>query len=126
MIRSLRTKRYPDADIAILEQTFFGEFQDASLDGDFVDTREEEILRVCNGLLSRGEIRRFSYGNLLYTELRSSYSHEFGSGRLIGFPFSERNCPAVSYWNYGKEPSETNQNEIDEIETHWRVHFKVE
>jgi hypothetical protein len=72
------------------------------------------------------EIRRSSYGNLLYTELRSSYSHEFRPGRQIGFPFSEASCPPVSYWNYRKEPSETNKNELEENDTFWRIHFKAE
>jgi hypothetical protein len=53
LIGWLRTQRGREAETAILEQAFLNNPQGASLDGDCVDKSEEEILRVCNGLLCR-------------------------------------------------------------------------
>ncbi|HEV8722067.1 MAG TPA: hypothetical protein VGW77_15660 [Candidatus Binatia bacterium] len=126
LIGWLRTERGREAETAILEKAFLNNPQGASLEGDSVDKSDDEVIRVCDGLLCRNEIRRLSYGSLLYSELRSSYSHEFRPGNQIGFPFSEASCSAVSYWNYGKEPSGTNENEIEENDTLWRIHFKAD
>ena len=44
--------------------------------GDKVDKFESEILAVCN-TFSLKEIRKCSYANLLYEEIRSGYAHEY-------------------------------------------------
>ncbi len=49
------------------------------LSGDDVDTTEEDLLQLCP-MLGLSLVRRFSYANLLYEEIRSSYAHEYTPG----------------------------------------------
>jgi hypothetical protein len=49
------------------------------LSGNEVDKPEQDIFSVCLGL-GLHKIRRYSYANLLYEEIRCGYSHEYDPG----------------------------------------------
>ena len=67
--------------------------------GSEVDTSEREILKLFPNL-TKEEVRACSYANLLYTELRSGYAHEYRPGkRADSFPMTTRKDAQISYVN---------------------------
>ena len=67
--------------------------------GDEVDMNEAHVIEMCPALRIE-EVRRFSYANLLYREVRSSYAHEYGPGvRSCQWPMTSKEGAHVSYVN---------------------------
>lgn len=106
-----------------LEREFFDNPQDLNLDGDVVDQSEETLIAKCPTLTPK-EIRACSYGNLLYTEIRCGYAHEYRPGkRAVSASMSSVRTAIVSYENYGKNPEDKDYSEDD---TDWRIYFNVD
>ena len=78
LVASLR-KQKQDSQADILENAFLNFGPTQVLTGDLVDKPEQEVVRLCPSLGLR-EIRRFSYANLLYKEIRCGYVHEYAPG----------------------------------------------
>uniref|UniRef100_Q47CM0 Uncharacterized protein n=1 Tax=Dechloromonas aromatica (strain RCB) TaxID=159087 RepID=Q47CM0_DECAR len=67
--------------------------------GDEVDVSEAQVIEVCPALRIE-EARRFSYANLLYREVRSSYAHEYWPGTSsCQWPMTSKQGAHVSYVN---------------------------
>jgi len=115
LIRHLK-KQQRHAEKKKLAKQFFDNPQYGSLDGDTVDKYEDEIIDACESL-SREELRVFSYGNLLYKEIRSAYTHEYGAGSSVD---SSPSGPyrTVTYVNWVENPRSQ--------DTVWRINFNVE
>jgi hypothetical protein len=63
-----------------------------------IDRGESDVMRACPQIGSP-DVRRHSYANLIYTELRSPYVHEYRSGsRADSIPMTSSNAQ-VSYVN---------------------------
>lgn len=74
------------------------------LTGNDVDRAENEILLVCN-TISIKDIRDCSYANLLYREVRSSYTHEYQVGdRADPWQMTRKSEVNVSYVNWVDDP----------------------
>ncbi|MEW8070929.1 MAG: hypothetical protein AB2826_10945 [Candidatus Thiodiazotropha sp.] len=72
--------------------------------GNDVDKYENEILKACDSL-SLKEIREQSYANILYTEIRSGYAHEYRPGkRADSWPMT-REETTISYINWADRPN---------------------
>lgn len=68
------------------------------LTGDKVDRSEAEILEVCDAL-SLKELRECNYPNLLYKDIRSSYTHGYQpSNRASSWPMTGKSVD-ISYFN---------------------------
>ena len=97
-----------DSGQAVEEHTLRSRFMDYPssqvLSGSHVDQNELTILTVCPAL-SRPNVRRFSYANLFYTEVRSTLVHEYRFGRKADpVTMLEDEAPdAVSYGNWWGE-----------------------
>jgi hypothetical protein len=69
------------------------------LTGPDVDKSEEEVLNICPQLDLK-EIRSFSYASIMYSEIRSSYAHEYRPGEQAdSWPMTMRTDQRVSYVN---------------------------
>jgi hypothetical protein len=87
-----------------IEKAFLNFCASRVLTGDKIDKTEEEILAVCNTVSSK-DIRECSYANLLYREVRSSYAHEYRSGkRADPWPMTQESNAHVSYGNWVDDP----------------------
>ncbi len=70
---------------------------------------------IC-GTLAGKKIREHSYANLLYSEVRSPYTHEFKSGqRADSWPMTRRENVAISYGNWTDAPQKHIHFHIDWI-----------
>lgn len=70
---------------------------------DKVDKSEKEIMQVCN-TLGKKELRDHSYANLLYTEVRSGYAHEYKTGNQTDpWPMTQQEA-FISYVNWACKP----------------------
>lgn len=86
------------------------------LTGPEVDKSEQEILSICPQLDVK-DIRGFSYASILYSEVRSSYAHEYRPGkRSDSWPMTMLDKQQVSYINRIN----------DELKMQRLVHFHVE
>ncbi len=66
---------------------------------DKVDKSEKDIIQVCN-TLEKKELRYHSYANLLYTEVRSGYAHEYKTGKQTDpWPMTQQEA-FISYVNW--------------------------
>jgi hypothetical protein len=84
--------------------------------GPEVDKSEKDVLSICPQLDLK-EVRRFSYASILYSEIRSSYAHEYRSGELAdSWPMTMLADQQVSYINRMTDDSEMRR----------LVHFHVE
>ncbi len=73
------------------------------LTGDDIDKSETEIMKLCNTLKLK-DLRHHSYANLLYTEVRSGYAHEYKTGELADpWPMTQREA-FISYVNWACKP----------------------
>lgn len=73
------------------------------LTSDDVDQDESAILAACP-CLARKDIREFSYANVLYTEVRSAFVHEYRpSAKADPWPLAESADDQVSYGNWHGE-----------------------
>jgi len=71
--------------------------------GDDIDKSETEITMLCNTLELKN-LRYHSYANLLYTEVRSGYAHEYKTGKLTDpWPMTKRKA-FISYVNWACKP----------------------
>ncbi len=69
------------------------------LTGPDVDKSERDVLSVCPQLDLK-EVRSFSYASILYSEIRSSYAHEYRPGeRADSWPMTMLANQRVSYIN---------------------------
>lgn len=102
-INELRnTHRNKEADI--LQNEFMNYGHTRVLNCNEVDKTEDEIIMICSNLNSQ-EIRKFSYANILYQEVRCNYVHEYNSGkRADPFPMTRKNNACVSYTNWVNNP----------------------
>ena len=68
------------------------------------DKSEQEIRQVCPQYNLQGD-PKFSYANLLYEEVRSSYVHEYHSGaKADPWPHGSALGKGISYGNWAKDP----------------------
>lgn len=89
---------------ANLEKAFLDHDPSRVLTGDEVDKSEGDIIRVCPSL-GQKEIRGYSYGNLLYEEIRSGYAHEYRPGkRANSWAMTSLRTTPVSYVNWVNDP----------------------
>ena len=96
------TSRNKEADI--FQNEFMNYGHTRVLNCDEVDKTEDEIIMICSNLNSQ-EIRKFSYANILYQEVRCNYIHEYYSGkRADPFPMTRKNNACVSYINWVNDP----------------------
>ncbi len=96
-----------------LKEAFLDYSPSRVLTGDEVDKFENEIIGVCPTPNPK-EIREYSYGNLLYEEIRSGYAHEYRPGsRADSLPMTSVRTTPVSYVNWVNDPDR-------------HVHFHVE
>jgi hypothetical protein len=73
------------------------------LTGDDIDRSETEIMMLCNTLEIK-DLRYHSYANLLYTEVRSGYAHEYKTGKLTDpWPMTKKES-FISYVNWACKP----------------------
>ena len=82
------------------------------LTGGEIDLEETILLKDCK--ISSHKIRKYSYPNILYEEVRSGYVHEYKAGsKADSFPMSSAKDQGVSYVNLINEP-------------HRKIHFHIE
>ena len=107
------------ANAAAIRNEFLSQFNPSQiLQGDDVDRTENEVLRICP-CLELKELRKHSYANLLYTEIRSSYMHEYGPGHgADSWHMTKRQTATISYNNWG-----ILQDPMSEPERHIHYHF---
>ncbi len=90
-----------------LRKAFLGFDISEILTGKDVDKSEEEILAISE-TISLKTLREHSYGNLLYEEIRSSYAHEYKTGkRADDWPMTQKNGAIISYLNWVCRPDRT-------------------
>jgi hypothetical protein len=82
--------------------------------GDIVDLSEKDVEKLL-GAPCRIEVRKHSYANLLYEELRCSYSHEFKPGDRVrvhrpSWLYLE---PGVFYQPYSRRDSNISENPLE-------------
>jgi hypothetical protein len=88
-----------------IQKSFMNFHSSLLLTGDEVDKTEDEILQVC-GSLTLKEIRKYSYANILYQEVRCNYMHEYHSGKKADFWAMTSNQQAkISYGNWEGDPN---------------------
>ncbi|OZB59206.1 MAG: hypothetical protein B7X39_14155 [Lysobacterales bacterium 14-68-21] len=94
----LRAQRR-ESEAQTIQRTFMPYGETRVILGEEVDVPEEDITKACPEL-TLPEIRACSYAALLYSELRSSYAHEYRPGKkAVSWPMSSRPNQAVSYAN---------------------------
>lgn len=92
--------------------------------GPEVDQSEKDVLSICP-LLDLKEVRRFSYASILYSEIRSSYSHEYRSGLLAdSWPMTMLAEQKVSYINRMTNGSEMMR--LVHIHVEWLAQLAIE
>ena len=103
-------------DAIALQQVFGVTEKSLVLNGEAVDRTEQEILKACSNT-SVEILRRFSYASILYSEIRSSYAHQYQpGGRADSWPMTSLKNQRVSYVN----------RLADTGEVHRLVHFHIE
>jgi hypothetical protein len=101
------------AEASELESKFLERFPTGTiLIGEDVDKNESEIQAAC-GNLSLKCLRRSSYADLLYREVRSSYTHEGKTGHVAESWSMTALATHVSYVNWSIPPLR-------------RIHFPIE
>ena len=86
------------------------------LTGSDVDQHEEKILAVCPTIKLK-VLRQHSYASILYSEIRSSYAHQYQPGvQADSFPMTMRAGQKVSYIN----------RLSDDLQTHRLLHFHID
>lgn len=81
--------------------------------GSEVDKFESDITALCPQLFLKN-VRKFSYANLLYEQVRSCYAHEYRPGPLAeSWPMTSDQSSLVSYVNWVDKPIR-------------RIHFHVQ
>jgi hypothetical protein len=103
-----------DEERKCIESSFLNYGLTHILIGDNIDRSETEILTVCNTLSSK-ELRKHSYANLLYKEIRSGYAHEYRPGEC-----------AESWPQTGKVARVSYVNWLDDNKPQRRIHFHVD
>lgn len=87
-----------------LEKSFLDFVPGQVLIGSKVDKFENEIIGLCPRL-SLNEVRKFSYANLLYGQVRSSYAHEYRPGQLANsWPMTSDQSSPASYVEWFDKP----------------------
>lgn len=82
-----------------LQQAFSLPTSALVLTGPDVDRSEQDVLAVCPQLDIK-EVRRFAYASILYSEIRTSYAHEYRPGKLAdSWPMTMLADQRVSYIN---------------------------
>jgi hypothetical protein len=81
-----------------IRRRFLNYYPTRILTGDDVDKSETEILEVCQ-TLSLKELREHSYANLLYSEIRCPYAHEYRPGQRADSSSMTGRDAIVSYLN---------------------------
>jgi hypothetical protein len=72
--------------------------------GDDIDKSENDIVMLCPSLRSK-DIRKYSYANLFYEEVRSNYVHEYKAGeKSDSWPMTRARNAKVSYTNEINKP----------------------
>ncbi|MBW2026919.1 MAG: hypothetical protein JRI90_16480 [Deltaproteobacteria bacterium] len=88
-----------ELEAGLLRDSFMNYCNSRVLTGEEIDRSEREILGVCN-TLSTSELRKFSYANLLYEEIRSGYVHQYQPGeRADSWPMTQKSNANISYVN---------------------------
>jgi len=86
------------------------------LTGPEVDRGESEILALCPSL-NLEMLRRFSYASILYSEIRSSYAHQYQPGeRTDSLPMTMLEGQKISYIN----------RICDDLQSRRLLHFHIE
>ena len=78
LIQNLDTNKYSD-EIKYVKEKYLNVCDSLVLSGDDVDVLEEDIIKTCPNL-KLSDIRKSSYANIFYEEVRSSYVHEYKAG----------------------------------------------
>jgi hypothetical protein len=87
------------SDALKLQQAFSLPSSARVLTGPDVDKSEQDVLSVCPQLDMK-EVRSFSYASILYSEIRSSYAHEYRPGEQAdSWPVTMLADQRVSYIN---------------------------
>lgn len=119
----LRLQKGREVEKGQLEGIFTNDSLVLTRDGDVVDRSEEEIIAICPKLTCK-EIRACSYANLLYTEIRSGYAHEYRPGnRAVSSLISSVQPAVVSYENWSNDPK---SKDYSEEQTDWRIYFNAD
>ena len=112
LVDDLRRQRRT-AEASQLESQFLERFPAGTiLIGDEVDKNETEIQAACGSISSKC-LRRFSYADLLYREVRSSYTHEGKTGHVAESWRMTASATNVSYVEWTIPPLR-------------RIHFPIE
>jgi hypothetical protein len=91
-------------EVDVLRTNFMDYSDDRVLTGNDVDRTEAVILSVCPSLRHK-EIRRFAYASVFYEEVRSSYVHEYRSGKKAdSMTFASPGGDEISYGNWMNDP----------------------
>jgi hypothetical protein len=92
--------------------------------GPDVDKNEDTVLSICPQL-DLQEVRRFSYASILYSEVRSSYAHEYRSGEQAdSWPMTMLPDQHVSYINRITDSLEMRR--LIHIHSGWFVQIAIE
>ena len=102
LVAYLRDERCNE-ESEIIRKAFLDFSPSLVITGDDVDKSEEEIMRLCDTLDPKA-LRYHSYANLLYTEVRSGYVHEYKPGRLTDPWQMTQGEASISYVNWTHEP----------------------
>jgi hypothetical protein len=98
LVGTLRAKRMTNEEQAVKEG-FLSADPSQILIGSEIDKTEEEILADCN-TVALDVLRKCSYANLLYCEVRCGYVHEYRPGtRAENWPMTSDLDAPVSYVN---------------------------
>lgn len=93
------------AEAASVQDRFLRFDPSRVLTGEEVDQHENEI-RSLYPTLSAKFLRRFSYANLLYEEVRSAYVHEYSpGGRADSWSMTSKEGASISYVNWVNDPT---------------------
>ncbi len=87
-----------------LRSRFLNYLPSRILTGDEVDQPENAIRNVCP-TVSRGDVREFSYANVVYRGVRSALVHQYRMGAQADpWPLSDSAAAQVSYGNWYGDP----------------------
>jgi len=94
------------------------------LTGPDIDKSEQEVLSVCPQLDLK-EVRSFSYASILYSEIRSSYAHEYRPGaQADSWPMTMVADQRVSYIN--RMMDSLGMQRLVHIHVNWLVQIGIE